>query len=348
MLAEKVVPIKNENDDGSKRGFNTEVYDQIMRFIRDFSRSSENTGSAYERDIRNFFLKTRDKQIEHLIKNDLEYTIEEFEDYYAYLIDERKVSIVTANRYIGAISECIKHLRRRRLINDISFLDIKKHSGTTDRYGILTLNEVEKMAELASKQGRGNIGRIKQLMILFALDTCARRNDCLTIKWSNFTVNEHDVGIHMIGKGNKDFKPSISKEFYNELLTLKQSESEFVFNIHVNTVNRMMDDLRRDMNIPKERNIVFHSFKKTGVQFIWKKTGDINQARKAANHSSIKTTDIYINREENYGIMGAISSGSSVDEELFEGASHEELLKAIRGLGKDQQMYINLQLNKQK
>lgn len=50
-----------QNNNNSKTSFDTEVYDQITRFLRDIYRKSENTGQAYERDIRNFLGKPEKK-----------------------------------------------------------------------------------------------------------------------------------------------------------------------------------------------------------------------------------------------------------------------------------------------
>lgn len=337
----------NKKDESNKiKLFNTEVYDQIKRFLEIRKVQSEHTANNYERDIRNFFLKTRSKDIEHLTRKDLKFEIDEFEDYYLYLINNKKVEINTANRYITSVKECFRYLHSKKLVDNISFLEIKTFTGNSEQYGVLTMDEVQKMMDLALKQGREDVGLTKYLMIKFAVDTCARLNDCLTIKWSNFVVEEDKVRIRMIGKGNKEFKPSISKEFYNELLQLKKyNNSEYVFNIHRNTVQRMMNRLRKDLNIPKERNITFHSFKKAGVDYIWKQTRDLNQARKAANHSSSKTTEIYIDTDEDYGVMGFFSSEHEVDNELYKKVSHEKLIEAISKLDKGQQMNINLKIN---
>lgn len=326
--------------------FDTEVYDQIMRFITNRKRRSKNTAINYETDIRRFFKITRGKNIEHLNKEDLIHTMEEVEDYYSYLIDVQKVGFNTANRYLTSVKGCFEYLQKKGMVNDIDFLDIETVNDNVNHYGILTPDEIELALQLVLRQGKKETGLIKHLLIKFAADTSARLNECLNLKWSNFTLRETDVQINTIGKGNKEFKPKISKELYNEILKLKGiSDSEFVFDIHRNTVQRMMNKLRKDMNIPKERNITFHSFKKFGVSHMYKTTRDLNQARKAANHSSTKTTELYIDTEEDYGVMGYFSSAYGVDENLYNKVDLKTLQTAISQLDKGQQMYINMKLD---
>lgn len=324
------------------------VYNQIKRFLRDHRRRSKCTAHNYERDIRRFFKVTRNnKEIEHLAKEDLIYTPDEMEDYYAYLIDKQGVGINTANRYVTSVRECIKYLHYKKMVEDINFLNIKTYTVPSNQYGVLTIDEVLEMAEIVSGQGRVDKRMVKRYLIMFAVDTSARLADCLNLKWSNFIDIEGDreVGIRVIGKGDKEFKPKINREFYRELLQLKTGVSDYVFDIHRNSVNTMMKQLREEMNIPKERNITFHSFKKAGVDFMWKKTRDINQARKAANHSSIEVTQKYIDTDEDYGARGFFSSSNSIDEKLFQKVDIRTLKKAINQLDKGQQAYINLKVN---
>lgn len=338
----------NKQDDNFKREFNTEVYDQIMRFLREHSRASKNTVSAYERDIRQFFFKMKSKEIEHLVREDLEYSIEKFEDYQAYLIDELKLSVSTSNRHISSISECMRHLKRRGLVDKIDFLNIKRPTFNAESYDRLTREEVLKAADFVLTTGRKNTASIKHQLIRFTYDTCMRLEECLQVKWNDFGEPDDSnwIPVRTVGKGKKIMNRKISLELYNDLLAIKEDEKDKVFNVSVKTVRRMMEDIKKELKIdPEKRKIVFHSIRKAGAQYIWEKTRDMNQVRLALGHSSIQTTEIYIEKNEDYGIVGAISDESSVDSRLFETVEHEELLRAVRDLNTDQQLFLNLKLN---
>lgn len=334
-----------EHHDTNVLEFKIDVYKQIERFLKIIARESEHTAVNYEGDIRRFFMKVRDKKIEQINKDDLKFSYDEMEDYYTYLIDELGLAASTANRYFTSVRQVLIYLSRKGYIDNISFLNIDMTSDNAKSHGILTFDEVEEMTEFALRQGKEETGLIKYYLIKFSVDTCARVSECLNLKWSNFIIEEDLVRINTIGKGNKEFKPTISKNFYNELLKIK-TNSVYVFNIHRNTINNMMRDLRHDMKIPESRNIVFHSFRKTGVDRVYKETRDLVQAMKAANHSSTKVTELYIDTDEDYGIMGYYSSKDGVDEKLFSKVSHNDLVNAIESLDKGQQMHINLRLQK--
>src|SRR5699024_1555307 len=90
--------------------FKSEISEQIRRFLESKEHNSEITASIYENDIRNFFLVVRGKNLESLTKKDLMITMEEMEDYYSYLLKERKLSVLTANRYYTSIKMCLLYL----------------------------------------------------------------------------------------------------------------------------------------------------------------------------------------------------------------------------------------------
>lgn len=344
MLTNKVEASQPKLKPRMSDGFNTEVYDQIMRFLSDHKRSSEHTAIAYERGIRNFFKQTREgKDIEHLKKEDLEYSIEQFEDYRDYMLDDLGLSASTASNQITAISECMKHLHRRKLVNKIDFLDIKRAKVVNRSWDGLTSQEVKKVAAYLGSKGRK--GKVKRAFLLFTLDTCMREKESLDITWDQFIEKENEVLVRTVAKGQKVMHRRISKTIYNLLLEIKQEGKNRVFDISESTVERLVKDIRSHLNIDTDkRKIVFHSIRKAGAQHIWKKTRDINQVRRMLGHESIQTTELYIDKNEDYGVFGAVSDEFETDDSLYEKVSHRELLEAIRGLNKDTQLFINLKL----
>jgi len=332
-------------------GFNTEVYNQIMRFLRDHEEESKNTAKNYERHIRTFFIQTKNKKIEHLKKEDLLFETEEFEDYKYYMLHDLGLSTSSVSVALAAIKGCYKHLHNRksakddkkRLIEDISFLDIKHTKVINKSWDGLTSQEVKKVATYMGTKNR--TGKIKRAFLLFSLDTCMREDECLNVTWDDFIIKNNEVIVKTIAKGKKDMQRRISRTVYNILLEIKQENANKVFNISSSTVQRMLPEIRKYLNIdPKQRRIVFHSIRKAGAQHIWKKTRDINQVRRMLGHESIATTELYIDKNENYGVFGAVSDEFETDDQLFEKVSHRELLNAIREMNNDTKLFINLKL----
>ncbi|MDT0160392.1 site-specific integrase [Bacillus sp. AG4(2022)] len=336
MLAENVVRLNS-----------TRVYDQIEKYLTTLGYNSEQTKVAYKHDIELFFGIIKKKEIEYLTEEDVQLTYDDFEDFIEYMhskVDKQGNRVYvnkTINRKVASVKGLIKYLAAKKLVKDISYLPlIKSLPETKNHHGVLEASEVFRLAELALEER--NKGEIKRLLILFGLDTCVRKAALLNLKWTDFIEKEDVVIVKGIDKGNKDFRESISKDFYRELLTIK-GESDRVFEIGIDAVDKMFKRLVKKMNIPEERNIVFHSIKKAGVQFRYRVTGDILEAQRAAKHSRLDTTRIYL-EEEDYGALGAVSSNGKVNMDGYKEVSHEILLAAIGKLKKDQQFILNMKI----
>jgi integrase len=338
MLANKKVETFNKEN----------VYDHIQKFIKKKSYKSENTAKSYEASIRKFFKIVKDKEVEHLLKSDLDLDSDVFEEFQASL--HGQVNNKTINNNIAAVKELIKYLRSKKVNGeyviqcDIGYLNsIDSLPEHKNEYGVLSIEEIETMTELIMTMPRVRDREIKKYLFLFSLDTCARLDNCLELKWSDFRENENDVQINLIAKGNKDFRPRVSKGFYNELLAIK-GESEKVFPISKNAVADIMAKLRSTMNINENRNIVFHSIRKAGGTFQYRLHGSITAAQKALGHSNINTTTIYL-EDEDYGLTGAVSSKGRVSDKYYEEVDHETLLKAINKLTKSQKLMLNIKID---
>jgi integrase len=336
MLVNKVVKLDN-----------TKVYDQIEKYLTKHSYNSNGTEIAYRKDIEMFFELMKNKELPYLSIEDVQLTLDDFEDFIEKLhkaVDDegnRVYSNKTINRKVIAVRGLIRYLAGKKLVNDVSHLTlIDTLPETNNSYGVLEAHEVFEMAELALHEREK--GEVKRLLLLFALDTCIRKTALLNIKWSNFIEREDGVMVTVVDKGNKDFRQLISKDFYKELLTIKNG-SDKVFNLSSDALNDMMHRLKEKMNIPSERNIVFHSVRKSGVTFRYRITGDILEAKRAANHSSISTTQIYLESED-YGALGAVSSKGKIDVNLYRKVDKETLIEAISLMKKDTQLLINLKL----
>lgn len=336
MIANKVAKI-NENM----------VYDQIIKFLRQKGYKSDNTKKAYEADIRLFFRLIKDKEkkseIEFLTIDDVQLTLDDFEDFIDIMMEEG-LSHSTINRKVASVKSLIKYLASKDIVNNINYLKLIPHlSRNEESFGVLEVNEVFEMAKLAYQTER-ELREQKRLLILFALDTCIRKSALLNLKWSNFIERENDVLVQGVDKRNKKFRNIINKDFYEELLSIK-SDSQKVFTISKDSINDMMQRLKKIMNIPEERNIKFHSIRKAGVTFKYRITGDILEAQKAANHSSLATTQRYLNYE-NVGVLGAVSTLGNVDPDAYKKADYDTLIKALEACPKDVKYIVNVNIKK--
>lgn len=331
--------------------FDQKVYKEIMMFLDEKKEmsNSERTVDAYLHDINEFFQFIRGKNIEYLTIEDIQIPNDDLRLYKNHLKNDLGNSMNTIFRKFASIRVLYKYFYTYDLVKEDSLKTLDKvktqHKPKQNPHGNLTVSEIFQMADLVMKQKGGRKKRIKYFLILTALDTCLRKTALLNLRWNDFDVRDDYVIVNAIDKGNKHFRPKISKEFYNQLLEIKDKDEEKVFNITSDSIQQMMNYLVKEMGFPKERNIKFHSIRKGGITYQYRVSGgDILQAKKAANHSSIATTELYLS-EQDYGIVGAVSSKGKIDDTLFEKVTHEELLEGIRSLNNDQKLLLNIKLN---
>ena len=317
----------------------TKIYNQIQKFLlsketKSQKRKSDKTRIAYEKDIKDFFRIMRGKSINELSLHDLNITFDDFEDFINYLLNCGNYSNSTIDRKITASKMLLKYLHSKKIDNqniveDISYFDeIGSLPDESEAHGILTVDEVKEMAELASKEREK--GHIKKLFFLLGLDTALRKEEIASLKWSDFHIENNTVIINGIGKGNYKFKKEISVEFYQTLKTLDKGQVK-VFDISVDTIDKSFDRIRTKMNFPKQRNIVFHSIRKASITHFYQMTKDPYATMLFGNHKNFNTTVKYI-QEENHGALGAVSLSDSLNMELYKEVSHEDLLEALSKL----------------
>jgi integrase len=327
---------------------NTKVYDQIEKYLTKHSYNSNSTELAYRKDIELFFKLMRKKELQYLTREDIQITLDDLEDFIDMLYKEaddegnRSYANKTINRKISAIKGVIRYLAGKKLVDDVSFLElIESLPEANNSYGVLEAHEVFKMSELCLEEREK--GDVKRLLLLFALDTAIRKTAILNLKWSNFIEQEDGVLVTVVDKGNKEMRQKISLDFYKELLTIK-GDSDKVFNISSDSLDNTMKRLKIKMGIQDERNIVFHSIRKAAVTYRYRLTGDILEAQRSANHSNVSTTMIYLQHED-YGTIGAVSGSKELDMELYKKVDQEVLIKAIESCKKDMQLILNMKIN---
>lgn len=331
---------------------NNKVHKEIKMFLNDKLElsNSVNTVKAYESDIRTFFRFIRGKEIEYLTIQDIQIPNDDLRLYKNYLLKDLGNSSNTAFRKYSTIRSLYDYFYTYNLVDEESLKSLNKvkivnKEKSQNHHGHLSVEEVLKMANiiLNGKDKHVKKREVKYYLILFALDTCLRKTAILNLTWKDFDVRDDCVIVNAVDKGNKHFRPKISKEFYSEMVDKLKKDEGKVFNISIDAINDMMHFLNEKMGFPKERHITFHSFRKAGVTFQYRISGDLLQAKKAANHSSAATTELYIN-DTDYGALGAVSSKGNIDNELYKKVTHEQLIKGIESLTKDQLLLLNIKL----
>lgn len=323
---------------------NQGVYDEFIAFIN-LARHSDNTKNTYETGIRDFFRVIKKKEMEHLTWDDLMINKKNVESFRT-ILKENDLTHSTINNKVAGLrrfyyelaSNDIPEFNERKIQVDF-FKGIKKLPENVESYDPFTVDEVLILSEMALNEQRKGINKSK--FILFCLDTCIRKKAALNLKWSDFEVQgaNEEVKLKAVDKGNKDFRAKIHYDFYEDLLILK-NDSEYVFNLTVDEVNKMMPRLIEKLNADSKRNLVFHSIRKTGVEFKYRYTGDIKVAQKAANHTDPSLTIKTYVDDVDYGVYGAVSKGRDNQDNILDNLNLEQLQMLMKNLDTDLKLRV--------
>lgn len=325
MLADKADKVVKLN--------NTKVYDDILTFFKELEANSgnANTRRAYETDIRDFFRIMKGKELQFLTEEDLVFKRNDVLRYRQMLLDSKypTYSNLTINRKMAALSSLFDNLAANDYNVNPKIFKIKRLKTTVNSYGNLSQTEAERFAEMAYLTER-TLREEKRLLILFAIRTSFRKEEILNVKWSDFREQDGVYVVRTIGKGQKERETSITAKLYNELLKIKRDDSEYVFNISDSSIDRMMNRLRKKMNIDPKRNITFHSFRKVAIDWELENTGDLKKAILHSGHSSMDVMyQYYANKNIDYSQMPGVRMEEEIDTSVLTKLNKEQLLEII-------------------
>lgn len=322
--------------------FETACGRAIRGFLKERYKRSPNTAIGYEGDISKFLNDVFGQTIDTIKSEELDLLdFESLSEYINSMLGE--VANSTINRHISSIKSMLKHLKATNAIkSEISYLElISQLPASSQSYDYMPREVVEQYME--ATRFEMHKAEEKRLLIKLAADTALRQAELLSLEWSQFKIDrEGRYTITGRGKGNKKFVEIISRELYEEVLTLKEVNKDKVFSLNRKNVQDMMNRLTRILQY-EDRNYVFHSFKKAAVTFTYDRTGDINQARKKGKHTNLETVTRYL-EDKDTGLMGMFSMSDEVDENLYKEVSHEILLKGLSKVSRNILLILNAEI----
>ena len=120
-----------------------------------------------------------------------------------------------------------------------------------------------------------------------------RISEALALKWSD--LSKSNMTLNIYGKGSKERKSYLTRDFLDTLYSLKKDES-FIFcikgkKISVRSVNKFLDKAYKEglINYKISSHVFRHSFATSMLE----NEADIRHIQKLLGHSSISTTEIY-------------------------------------------------------
>jgi integrase len=329
------------------------LFSLIIGFLKLKGNSSKNTARTYKNGIQTFY----NKPIQFLTVEDIHNTdLETFENFIQEMTESNKYNNKTIRLKMTAVKELIKYISWHKggteITGDINYLngvtELAKTLPENDNHrGNISVEDVKNMAKWALDNERER-SDVKNCLISFALDTSSRIGSCLSLKWDDFGEVDKvgEVPVHFVGKGNKDTYKKIGKLLYDKILVLKNKyHSDLVFPISDSAICDMIARWRKDNNIPKSKNIKFHSIRGAGARFAYKLGGnDTMAAKEVLNHSNVNTTLKYYVKSGEVHATGAVSMSYGLDQDLYKKVDHNLLLQAIEKVP-GYKLMLNLKLN---
>jgi integrase len=318
------------------------IYADIETFFKE-ELKTDNTRRAYKKDIEYFFAYMRKgKKLNELKENDLWF---EYKDILRYRNHLRTIAEKsTVNRKIASIRKLYKYFAKNNYkVNPHAFeldnLDVDE----VDSSGVLTLQEIQTMIELAKELPNGEE---KSVFIDLAYSTSIRVSSLLKLTWKQIRfVKNGQWEIQLKDKGKKHTK-GIPDELYQRLLTLKKKGVDNVFSMSYTTVYDMTKELCKKMGIPKERKITPHSYKKVLINWTVQMTKDVNLAAWQGNHSLDVMQKHYLEQTVDYANTPAFMIREELNLASIEELSKEQLIELIKKSSYSTQ-YELIQLAKQ-
>jgi len=256
-----------------------DLYTQFLISEKNLSRNSVNN---YLVDLDQFFYT------EDIKASDLTAKIK------SYITNLRKknLKISSINRKISTLKNFLKFLQTEKIIEKIDFQEFESLSN---------LKKIPKaISKLQMEQIFMNLYNSKQtnkelyiLVLKLIYLSGLRISEALNLKWSD--INHQDNSIYIYGKGSKERKVFITKDFLDLLKNLgKKNQFVFALNnkkISARSVNKFLENCYND-SIIKDK-LSSHVFRHSFATTMLENNADIRHIQKLLGHSSISTTEIY-------------------------------------------------------
>ena len=256
-----------------------DLYTQFLISEKNLSRNSVNN---YLVDLDQFFYT------EVINASDLTAMIKS----YITNIRKKNLKISSINRKISTLKNFLKFLQTEKIIAKIDFQEFESFSN---------LKKIPKaISKLQMEQIFINLYNSKQtnkelyiLVLKLIYLSGLRISEALNLKWSD--INHQDNSIYIYGKGSKERKVYIIKDFLDLLKNLgKKNKFVFALNnkkISVRSVNKFLENCHND-SIIKDK-LSSHVFRHSFATTMLENNADIRHIQKLLGHSSISTTEIY-------------------------------------------------------
>lgn len=301
------------------------IYHNILDYLEEHMSISKNTKITYETTYKHFFNYMKNKELNELTIEDLQFKKSDIMHYKNHLI--KTYSNTSVNQKISHLKALYLYLKSIDYEVNPNIFDLRRlPEYDAKKRGTLHWEEVDQMTRLVKKQRKG---LEKSLLIELAAKTSIRLDALLNLTWNNFEKMNGVYAIRTVDKGKENIK-AIYPEHYERLSKIKKSYTNKVFSLTHKTVHKMMKQLVEEMDISDRRNITFHSLKKCGIEEAHiLSNGDIKQMAQQGNNSEHIVLKNYAELENDPSKLICLQIGKDIDLEPLKQLTKEELISII-------------------
>ena len=256
-----------------------DLYTQFLISEKNLSRNSVNN---YLVDLDQFFFSenTKVSNLNDKIRS------------YVTNLRKKNLKISSINRKISTLKNFLKFLHTEKIIQQIDFQEFESLSNVKKIPKAMSKQQMEQTFIYLYNSKQTN----KELYILvlkLIYLSGLRISEALNLKWSD--INHQDNSIYVYGKGSKERKVFIIKDFLDHLKNLdKKNQFVFVLNnkkIAARSVNKFLENCYNNSII--KYKLSSHVFRHSFATTMLENNADIRHIQKLLGHSSISTTEIY-------------------------------------------------------
>lgn len=309
--------------------FKLSFYD---KYILDNSDLTEDTLKGYKTALKQFILWLKDNDIKNPNRDDIK-------AYKLYLKD-KSFTTGTKNQYIRAVKHLFKWLNSENLYPNIAdnikgFKDIKdihKKDAFTEKAIQKILDDIDTNTI---------IGKRDYAMMLLMLTTGLRIKEVSNIDIADIEFKNDVYVVYIKGKGHteKDTPKKIIKPVYDAISDYLKTRGNYKITepLFTSTSNRALNKRITRETISTilktyfknsgydSKRLTAHSLRHTTGTLLIKSGADIYKTQKHLRHKDPKTTEIYINTNDN----DIDTSEQDIYNQIFD-ASKQGLIKDVR------------------
>lgn len=340
--------------------FNTQTKSMASEAIKTFLNrkvTQENTKRAYAKNIKQFFNVSSIEEItEKMLTEVDQYRLEN----HLNKMDDDGYATTTTAQFFRTIKCLYSYIFNGRfkdsngnlLLDHNPVANVEWIEEESDGYGAFTIDEIRKLMEVADEEDA--------LYYMALMISCVRAENVAAMKLQDI---KESYGVYVWSgkekgrKGKKkSFEVSFNSEFYNKLknnanengnvFSLKRQAALYRLNqkttydangkIKTNYKNSYCYKIGISEEECIKRNLVLHSFKKTGVTYIKEETGDAYAIIKQAKNSAKYALETYVVESDpltNPSLLIDLNGVSNVEklENKLDEMSKEDIINLIMG-----------------